>query len=410
MEEEYDIAIIGAGIVGLSTAWQLIEKYPHFKICIIEKESDLAKHQSGHNSGVIHAGVYYTPGSLKAKLCTEGCRKTKIFCQKHNIPYKETGKLIVALNKQELIWMENLIIRCEKNGLTVKRLDQDDIRKIQPDLESVGGFLVKETGIVNWKDVCIKYSELFKNLGGKIIYNKTVKKINESSNSINISFKNSNDIISAKYLISCAGLYSDMMLKISGITPDYKIIPFRGEYYRLDSELSKTIKHCIYPIPNPNLPFLGVHFTPQINEVITIGPNAVLALAREGYSWRKVNLKNCLEMLFYKAFWKLLSLNFKTTYKELKCSLFKKAYLKEVQKYFPKIMIEDLKISPAGVRAQALAKDGKLIDDFLFKKTKRSLYTCNAPSPAATSSIPIGEYIIEQFDKQILKPSLEFKH
>ncbi|WP_150466950.1 L-2-hydroxyglutarate oxidase [Francisella sp. SYW-9] len=402
MENNYDVVIIGAGIIGLSTAWQLLKNHPSLKVCILEKEDNLAKHQSGHNSGVIHAGVYYTPGSLKAKLCLEGCREAKKFCQEYNVDYKETGKLIVALNAQELEWMENLILRCQKNGLSIQRLDKDEVSKIQPGLKSEGGFLVKETGIVNWKDVCLKYAELFQNFGGEIFYNKIVENINESSQCIDILTKDKTTI-STKYLISCAGLYSDRILKMSGIIPDYKIVPFRGEYYSLDSELTKTIKYCIYPVPNPNLPFLGVHFTPQVNQDVTIGPSAVLALAREGYKWRNINLKDCVETIFYQAFWKLVSANLKATYDELKDSMFKKSYLKKVQQYFPNIQTGDLKPYPAGVRAQALGKDGKLVDDFLFKITSRALHVCNAPSPAATSSLPIGKYIIDKFEKEILQ-------
>ncbi|MCL4114409.1 UNVERIFIED_CONTAM: hypothetical protein GTU68_041299 [Idotea baltica] len=400
MKNNYDVVIIGAGIVGLSTAWQLLNKNPTLKVCILEKEDGIAKHQSGHNSGVIHAGVYYTPGSLKAKLCLEGCKRTKKFCDQYNIPYKETGKLIIALNDQELKWMDDLIVRCQKNSLTIQRLSIEEINKIQPGMKSVGGFLVKETGIVDWKDICKKLAELFKSLGGEIFYNNSVKNIKETEQGINIHTAD-NTTITSKYLISCAGLYSDRILKASGIIPDYKIVPFRGEYYQLDSKLKDSIKHCIYPVPNPNLPFLGVHFTPQVNGNVTIGPSAVLALAREGYSWTKINIKDCLEIISYKAFWKLLSLNFKATCDELKCSLIKKSYLKKVQEYFPEIKSKDLKTYPAGVRAQALGKDGKLVDDFLFKTTSRALHTCNAPSPAATSSLPIGEYIVEQFEKEI---------
>ncbi|MED7818359.1 MULTISPECIES: L-2-hydroxyglutarate oxidase [unclassified Francisella] len=401
MRNNYDVVIIGAGIIGLSTAWQLLKNHPSLKVCILEKEGSLAKHQSGHNSGVIHAGVYYTPGSLKAKLCLEGCKEAKKFCEEYGVEYKETGKLIVALNAQESGWMENLILRCQENGLSIQRLDQDEVSIIQPGLKSEGGFLVKETGIVNWKDVCVKYAELFQNLGGEIFYNQVIEDIKESTEGVDIFIKNKT-AISAKHLISCAGLHSDRILKMSGITPDYKIIPFRGEYYRLDSELKDTIKYCIYPVPNPNLPFLGVHFTPQVNQDVTIGPSAVLALAREGYKWRNINIKDCVETIFYKAFWKLVSANLKATYDELKDSMFKKSYLKKVQQYFPNIQAKDLKPYPAGVRAQALGKDGKLVDDFLFKTTYRSLHVCNAPSPAATSSLPIGKYIVNKFEKEFL--------
>ncbi|MED7788641.1 L-2-hydroxyglutarate oxidase [Francisella sp. 19X1-34] len=402
MKNNYDVVIIGAGIIGLSTAWQLLKKHPSLKVCILEKENTLAKHQSGHNSGVIHAGVYYTPGSLKAKLCLEGCREAKKFCEDHNVDYKETGKLIVALNDQELKWMENLISRCQRNGLSIQRLNKNEVSKIQPGLRSEGGFLVKETGIVNWKDVCVKYAELFQDLGGEVFYSQVVENINETSEGVDIFTKNKTTV-SAKHLISCAGLYSDRILKMSGIIPDYKIVPFRGEYYSLDSELKDTIKYCIYPVPNPNLPFLGVHFTPQVNHDVTIGPSAVLALAREGYKWRNISLKDCTETIFYKAFWKLVSANLKATYDELKDSIFKKSYLKKVQQYFPDVQARDLKSYPAGVRAQALGKDGKLVDDFLFKTTTRALHVCNAPSPAATSSLPIGKYIIDKFEKEILQ-------
>ncbi len=391
----YDVIIIGGGIIGFSTAFQLLKHDKTLRVAVLEKEPELGLHQTGRNSGVIHAGVYYQPGSLKAQFCLEGCRDIKAFCTEHRIPFKVPGKLITATNQQELIWMQALIERCTQNSLTVEKLSISDTQKMQPGLRTAGAFFVKETGIVNWRQVCKKYAELFEQQGGRIFYEEKVVSITESARDI-VTRTNKN-VYTSGYLITCAGLYADRLVKMNGLNADFKIVPFRGEYFRLSPAYDEYIKHLIYPVPNPALPFLGVHFTPQITNYVTVGPTAVLAFAREGYTWKKINIKDCAEICTYWPAWKLILKNFSNTIDEFRSSVFKRHYLKTVQKYFPNIKRPDFSRYPAGVRAQAVDKTGKFIQDFLFVESNRSLHTCNAPSPAATSSLPIGRYIVTQF-------------
>jgi L-2-hydroxyglutarate oxidase len=404
MKKHSDVIIIGGGIIGFSSAMQLLQRDSSLKITLLEKESTFAQHQTGHNSGVIHAGVYYKPGSLKAKFCLEGCQATKEFCQKHNIPFQVPGKLIVATNKKELTWMKNLIARCKENGLTVEELSAEELNKRQPGLNSVGGFFVKETGIVNWKTVCQEYAKQFTELGGEICYNETVSSIKETETQVTVTTKQGNSY-TADYLIACAGLYSDRIAQMAGIKTNFKVVPFRGEYYRLSPKYDNYFKHLIYPVPDPGLPFLGMHFTPQVEGFTTAGPTALLALAREGYSWKHFNLKEVLEIFSYLPTWRMTARHFKTALNELHSSLSKKRYLKLIQHYCSEIQLEDIKPYPAGVRAQAVDNKGNFIQDFLFLETKRTLHTCNTPSPAATSSLPIGRYIVDLFiNKQSTNP------
>ncbi|MCH9769718.1 MAG: L-2-hydroxyglutarate oxidase [Gammaproteobacteria bacterium] len=392
----YDVIIVGGGIVGFSTAFQLLQREPHLKVAVLEKETQFGQHQTGHNSGVIHAGVYYQPGSLKAKFCVEGCGAIKTFCEEHSIPFKVPGKLIVATSEAELIGMQKLATRCVANGLTIENLTASEVVKRQPGLSAVGGFFVKETGIVNWRTVCEQYAKLFKNLGGKIFYQQQVSAIKESGRDVVITTRNKN-IYLCSHLITCSGLYADRLVRMSGLKANFKIVPFRGEYFKLKPTYNNYFKHLIYPVPDPKLPFLGVHFTPQIGGFATVGPSAVLALAREGYGWNKINLKDCLETLTYWPAWKLIMKNLAATGEQLLSSMFKNYYLKLAQKYVPSIKRQDLEKYPAGVRAQAVDKAGNFIKDFLFMESDRILHTCNAPSPAATSSLPIGNYIVERF-------------
>ncbi len=396
----YDIIVIGGGIIGFSTAYQLIQKYRHLKIAVLEKEGLPAMHQTGHNSGVIHAGVYYQPGSLKAKFCVEGNRATQLFCCEHNIPFRVPGKLIVAINELELQRLQDLAERCKKNGLDFLMLDQREVQNLQPGITAVGAIHALNTGIVDWKQVTQKYVECFKALGGKVFFNKEVQNINEKNSSVSIEVTDGTKYECA-HLISCAGLYADRIIKLSKLKPEFKIVPFRGEYYKLSEKYSDFFKYLIYPVPDPNLPFLGVHFTPQIAGYTTVGPNAVLALAREGYSWSKINTKDIIDALYGIAVYKSIFKNFKATLQELHSSVSKSYYLKRVQKYFPFIQKSDLFLHPAGVRAQAIDLNGNLIDDFLFVDTPRMMHTCNAPSPAATSSLPIGNYIVQKFEEKL---------
>lgn len=405
----YDFIIIGGGIVGMSTAMQLLQQMPEKKVLVLEKESSAAQHQTGHNSGVIHAGVYYTPGSLKAKFCLEGNRDTKAFCDENQIPYDECGKLLVATNELEMERMRALWERTAANGLERYWLNADELREREPNIIGMGGIFVPSSGIVSYKRVTEVMAEKFTQMGGTVFYNTEVTGVRERPTHVDVN--TSQGAFSAKYLISCSGLMADRVVRMLGLEPEFKICPFRGEYYLLKPEHNQVVNHLIYPIPDPNMPFLGVHLTRMIDGTVTVGPNAVMAWKREGYKKTDISLKDSLEALTYPGILKVLKANLKPGLIEMKNSLFKGQYLKEVNKYCPSIQKSDLLPYPAGVRAQAVSKEGKLVDDFLFVKTSRTINVCNAPSPAATSALPIGRHIIstacEQFGlaKSVFKQS-----
>ena len=392
MSDKYDYIVLGGGIVGLSTAWQLQRQFLHKKILIIEKESSFAEHQTGHNSGVIHAGIYYEPGSLKAQFCREGLEQTIEFCRENNIAYEQCGKLLVATNALEYQRMLALYERAKQNGLAVELLDGEQLRQREPNIQGLGAILVNNTGIVDYTEICQKMAECFSQLGGQVQLNTQVISIQENNDEVIIHSDTKQFI--CRYFISCAGLMADRVTSMMGIKTDFQIIPFRGEYYRLSAHKNSVVKHLIYPIPDPELPFLGVHLTPMINGDITVGPNAVQGWKREGYANINFSVKDTWQMLCFPGFWRLLKNNLYNGLKETKNSLYKPGYLRLVQKYCPSIGLQDLQPYPAGVRAQAVLKDGSLVHDFLFAQSPRSLHVCNAPSPAATSAIPIGKYII----------------
>ena len=393
----YDFIIVGGGIVGVSTALSLIKQHPSKKILLLEKENSFASHQTGHNSGVIHAGVYYEPGSLKAEFCREGLKETIKFCKTHNIPYDQCGKLLVATNDIELQRMSKLFERCKANNIDAEILDQKQLNEIEPNVFGVGAILVRSTGIVDYKLITKKMSEQFESLGGEFLLNSEVFHLEEKKESIQVT--TSNETLNSKYLICCAGLMADRVAKLLKIQINFQIIPFRGEYFRLDDKHNSLVNHLIYPIPDPNLPFLGVHLTKMIDGSITVGPNAVLGFKREGYGLFNFSLKDTIQFLSYRGFYQVIKKNFKSVLHEIKNSIFKRGYLKEVQKYSPQVNLKDLKPYPAGIRAQAVLEDGTLVHDFLFAESKRSIHVCNAPSPAATSAIPIGKYITEKATK-----------
>ncbi|WP_321368937.1 L-2-hydroxyglutarate oxidase [uncultured Desulfuromusa sp.] len=386
----YDFIVIGGGIVGLATARQLQQQFPGFSLAVLEKEQYLSAHQTGHNSGIIHAGVYYSPGSLKAKFCKEGNQLTKEFCSEHNIPFKNTGKLLVATDELELERMHKLLERCTKNGIKTEILDKNQLQEIEPNVVGIGATFVPDTGVVDYVRISYKLADQIISAGGEIHTGCKVVAIKEEHH---VEITTSRGNFFGNFLVSCAGLYSDRIVKMIGQKPDFKILPFRGEYFQLPVEKNNLVSHPIYPIPNPELPFLGIHLTPMSDGSLTVGPNATLATAREGYSRFKVNLTDLAEMLLYPGLYKLVLKYFKPTLCELKNSLYRPGYLKLVQKYCPNVTLSDLHPYPAGVRAQALCSDGTNLDDFLFIEGRRSLIVGNAPSPAATSAIPIANYI-----------------
>lgn len=390
----YDFAVIGAGILGLSTAMQLGERFPGSKILVLEKEDGPARHQTGHNSGVIHAGVYYQPGSLKAELCREGNAATKAFCRTHSIAVDECGKLLVATNALELERMQALYTRSAENGIEREWWDAAQLAEREPNVRGLAAIFVPSTAIVSYRQISEKMAALVRERGGDICYQTQVQAIAEHEDHLII--RSTRGTHQARFLISCAGLQADRVVAMSGITPDFTICPFRGEYYLLPEKHNQIVRHLIYPIPDPAVPFLGVHLTRMIDGTVTVGPNAVLAMQREGYRKSDISLRELAQMLANPAIRRVLFKHWRHGLKEQRNSWFKRFYLQEVRKYCPSIALADLGDYPAGVRAQAVSQDGKLIDDFLWQHTPRSLHVCNAPSPAATSAIPIGARIVAQ--------------
>jgi len=397
----YDYVVLGGGIVGVSTALSLITKHTDKRILLLEKEKSFAQHQTGHNSGVIHAGVYYQPGSLKAQFCREGLKETIDFCSLHQIPYQQCGKLLVATSDIELNRMNELYERCKANEIEVEILDQTQLSEIEPNVQGIGALLVKSTGIVNYQLITKKMSEQYEAMGGNYLLDSEIVNLKEDNNKIEIITKT--ETFNSKYLVCCAGLMADRIANLLKIKIDFQIVPFRGEYFKLPNTHNDLVKHLIYPIPDPNLPFLGVHLTKMIDGSINIGPNAVVGFKREGYSNINFSPKDTLQMLLFKGFHRVIKNHFKSGLLEMKNSLFKRGYLRQVQKYIPSIKLKDLQPCPAGIRAQAVLKDGTLVHDFLFAETRRSIHVCNAPSPAATSAIPIGRYITDKATKAFNK-------
>ncbi|WP_095079164.1 L-2-hydroxyglutarate oxidase [Pseudomonas sp. Irchel s3h17] len=390
----YDYCIIGGGIVGLATAMALLERQPGASLLILEKEASLARHQTGHNSGVIHAGIYYAPGSLKAELCKRGAQATKAFCTEHQIKFDVCGKLLVASTPLEVERMHALYERSQQNGLNVERLDAAELQRREPNIVGLGGLFLDATGIVDYKEVCQAMARVIEAAGGEICLQTTVTAIRESADKVTISSQDK--VWQARQLVACAGLQSDRLATLAGVRIDHQIIPFRGEYYRLPASRNAIVNHLIYPIPDPELPFLGVHLTRMIDGSVTVGPNAVLGLGRENYRKFSINWRDVTEYARFPGFWKTLWNNLGSGTTEMKNSLFKRGYLEQCRKYCPSLEVEDLLPYEAGIRAQAVMRDGTLVHDFLFAETPRMVHVCNAPSPAATSAIPIGQMIAEK--------------
>jgi (S)-2-hydroxyglutarate dehydrogenase len=394
----YDFCIIGGGIVGLSTALNLAEQRPGASIIVLEKEHSLGQHQTGHNSGVIHSGIYYAPGSLKADLCRRGAEETKHFCRQHNIPFEICGKLLVATNALEKQRMDALYERSIQNNIKVERLDAAELRRREPEITGVGALFIESTGIVNYRRVANAMAEVIRKQGGTIELNVDVTSIRETTTDVTITAGDRQ--FTAKHLIACAGLQSDRIAKLAGVKIDHEIVPFRGEYYQLPAAKNNIVRHLIYPIPDPDLPFLGIHLTRMIDGSVTVGPNAVLGLAREGYPRLSVNMRDVWDFIRFPGFWKVIRKNLKSGAYEMRNSLWKAGYLAECRKYCPSLIVDDLLPYEAGIRAQAVMKDGTLVHDFLFVETARMLHVCNAPSPAATSAIPIGSMIAAKITKR----------
>ena len=398
MTTNTNFLIIGGGIVGMATALKLSEMHPDKTITVLEKEPVLAAHQTGRNSGVIHAGVYYQPGSLKAEFCHKGVEATVAFCTKHQVAFEQVGKLIVATSEEELPRMDALYERSKVNGLNPVRVSVDELRKREPNVAGVGALFYETSGIVDYPAMTRKMAELVEQSGGKVVLNTKVTDITENADHVIV--ETSKGSFKADHLTVCGGLQADRLAKMAGVEIDFQIIPFRGEYYQLNRRLDDVVKHLIYPVPNPALPFLGVHLTPMIGGEVTIGPNAVLGLAREGYAKGSINIKDLVQMIGFSGFWLSIFQNLKSGIREIRNSLSKRYYLSLCQKYCPSLTLDDLEPYRTGIRAMAVLKNGSLYHDFLVKETPRMLHVCNAPSPAATSSLPIGDYVVELITNQ----------
>ncbi|MDX7989324.1 L-2-hydroxyglutarate oxidase [Xenorhabdus sp. 12] len=388
----HDVIIVGAGLVGLGTANALQEQYPHLRLLILDKENSVAAHQSGHNSNVVHSGIYYSPGSLKARLAKQGNRTIYDFCQQHGLYYDRCGKVIVATQLNELPLLENIYQRGLQNGLEIHRLSQDQLKEREPYVNGLEAILVPDAGIVNYPEIAAKLAEIIQSRGGDIHYQQQVQYIHEHSQYVEVRTQQAS--YQAKWLVNCAGLHSDRIAKLAGYETGMKIVPFRGEYYVLDNSKNYLVNHLIYPVPNPDFPFLGVHFTRMHNGKRDVGPNAVLAFKREGYRKTDFNPLDLIDVLTYKGFWKIASRYFCEGMAEMRRSFSRQLFTDNARQLIPALQPDDITPGPAGVRAQALTADGKLVDDFHFIKGRRSLHVCNAPSPAATASMEIGREIV----------------
>ncbi|WP_024896706.1 L-2-hydroxyglutarate oxidase [Brucella rhizosphaerae] len=390
----FEYCIVGGGIVGLATALAITRSEPDARILLLEKELSLASHQTGHNSGVIHAGIYYQPGSLKAELCRAGERATKQFCDTHDIPYRTPGKLVVATNDIELQRLNGLEANAAANKINCRMINQSELIEMEPAVTGLKALLVEQSGIVDYRAVSSAMGELIKARGATIILGTDVSFVEERSDCIRVH--TNKGVWESRYIVACAGLQSDRLAQRSGLENDFQIVPFRGEYYALKPELNNLVERMIYPVPDPSMPFLGIHLTPMMDGSLTVGPNAVLGLSREGYAKFSASLNDIMTYTRFPGFWKVISQNLRSGIEEVKDSVFKSSYLDKCRKYCPTLQANDLLPYRAGIRAQAVSNSGHLIHDFKFLQTKRSLHVCNAPSPAATSAIPIGELIFKR--------------
>lgn len=390
-----DIAVIGGGIVGLATALRLQAVLPGRTVTLLEKEEAVAAHQTGRNSGVIHAGIYYAPGSLKAEFCRRGLAMTVAFCREHGLPFDQRGKLIVATSAPEMERMAALEDRARRNGLPLERLDRAELARREPNIAGLGALFSPTTGIVDYGTVTRRMADLFTAAGGDLRLGARVAGIRETPRAVTLDL-GAQGKLGARHLIVCAGLEADRLAAMSGLADDFRIVPFKGEYFRLAQRHDRVVHHMIYPVPDPALPFLGVHLTPMIGGYVTVGPNAVLSLAREGYGKLAFNARDLADMLGFAGFWRTMAANLRPGLHEARMSLFRRSYLQACRRYCPGLELEDLTPHRPGIRAQAVMRDGTLAHDFLIRRTARTIHVCNAPSPAATSAMPIAEHVVAQ--------------
>jgi len=390
-----DVVIVGGGIVGLSSAMAVQTRYPDLNVSVVESEGRVSEHQSGHNSGVLHAGIYYKPGSQKATLCRAGKMAMEQFCNEHSIPWDRCGKVVVATTEQEVPRLENIAQRAFENGVEFERIDPQQLRELEPSAAGLAALHVPETGIVNYRRVCEVMADQIRRKGGEIRLNFQVTEIRAGATSIDLTSRDGT-VIQCDRMINCGGLNSDRVCRMAGGDPEVQIIPFRGEYYELVPNSESLCRTLIYPVPDPSFPFLGVHFTRMIDGGVECGPNAVLALSREGYRWSNIRAGDVAEIFSYTGFRSLARKHWRTGIGEIHRSLRKPAFVKALQKLIPLVRSADLKPGRAGVRAQAVTRDGNLVDDFLIQKSDRAVHVLNAPSPAATASLAIADHVVDQ--------------
>jgi len=393
-DSRYNVIVIGGGVVGLGVALEITRRFPHLRLLLLEKEDRVARHQSGHNSGVIHSGVYYKPGSMKARLCVTGAAAMVEFCREHGIPHEVCGKVIVATHTDELPRLEELRRRGEANGLTgLRMIGPEELREIEPHSAGLKALVVPSTGITNYAAVCERYAELIAAAGATVLTSAAATGIKRTSSEIVV--ETSRGAFIATSLINCAGLQSDRISRMAGDDPGVMIVPFRGEYYDLIPERASLVRALIYPVPDPRFPFLGVHFTRRITGNVDAGPNAVLALAREGYRHSDINLRDLASSFAFPGFWRMARQHWRNGLDEWHRSLSKPVFVRALQRLVPEIGENDLVPGGSGVRAQALRPDGALVDDFQFVPSGKVLHVLNVPSPAATASLMIGRAIVD---------------
>lgn len=392
-DSHHDVVIVGGGIVGLAVALEITKRFPRLRLLLLEKEDRVGQHQSGHNSGVIHSGIYYKPGSLKARLCVEGAAAMLQFCRSYGIPHLVCGKVIVATREEEFPRLEELRRRGEANGLTgVQPIGSEQLREIEPNASGLRALVVPSTGITDYAAVCVKYAELIQAQGGTIRTSTPVTGLRDLADEVVV--ETSGPVFSTKYLINCAGLFSDRISRMAGGQTDVIIVPFRGEYYDLIPQRSSLVRGLIYPVPDPQFPFLGVHFTRRITGTVDAGPNAVFAFRREGYRRSDFNLRDLASSLSFPGFWRMASKHWRSGLDEFHRSFSKPEFVRALQRLVPEVREQDLVPGGSGVRAQALRRDGALVDDFQFVPSGKMLHVLNVPSPAATASLMIGRYIV----------------
>ncbi len=394
MPETYDHVVVGGGIVGAATAWTITRRHPGRRVLLLDKEDTFGRHQTGHNSGVIHSGIYYAPGSLKAELCRAGAAATERFAEEHGIAWKRIGKLLVATDNRELAAMQALVERAAANQIPATVLSAAELREREPHVAGVGALHIASTGITDYTAINRRLATLVEEAGGTLMTSTAVTGIDERADEVVLSTTRGE--VRGSHVVFCAGIQADRVAALAGLEVDFAMVPFRGEYYDVRPERADLVSTLVYPIPDPELPFLGVHLTPTVEGGLNVGPNAVLGLAREGYPKFSFDRRDVRDIVTFPGMWHVARANVRTGAREMRNSLSKRGYLRLCQKYCPELRLEDLTPREAGIRAQAVMRDGSFVHDFLLRDTPRTLHVVNAPSPAATSALPIAGMIVDR--------------